>query len=260
LERPCQGLKKSPSAILLAEELHRLLLIGNPARPEQSRRRLLKVAADVCRHLVQLAHGGKPYRAGTMGEALLKLEELPAPDADTEAFVAVAERLEAAGYLVITTQIDEMLPLADLVVTATSSVDELVTPKNLKFGAAVCDLSRPPNVSRAVKEARPDVLVIDGGIVAVPGLPDLGWNFGFEQGLAYACMAETMILGLDQHDQDTSIGSDLNLPTILRLRSLGEAMGFRLAQLRSFDRPLGEAEWLRIIDARSQVLHSVGDD
>jgi acetylornithine/succinyldiaminopimelate/putrescine aminotransferase/predicted amino acid dehydrogenase len=248
------------TAILLAEEVHRLLLIGNPARPEQSRRRLLKVAADVCRHLCQQARVEKRFRLGTMGEALLKLGPLPGPDSDPEVYIALAEHLEGAGGLAITTRIDEMLPLADLVVTATSSVEELVTPQNLKFGAAVCDLSRPPNVSRAVKQARPDVLVIDGGIVAVPGLPDLGWNFGFEQGLAYACMAETMILGLQQRYEDHSIGSDLNLPTILDLRSLGEEMGFNLAQLRSFDRPLGEAERQRIVEARSRVLDSVGDD
>jgi len=168
--------------------------------------------------------------------------------------------LEQAGRLVITTEIDEMLPEADLVVTATSSVDDLVTPQNLKFGAAVCDLSRPPNVSRAVKEARPDVLVIDGGVVAVPGLADLGWNFGFEQGLAYACMAETMILGLGHHYEDTSIGTDLNLPTILALRDQGAALGFHLAQLRSFDRPLSDLEWNRIVQARARLLDRVGDD
>lgn len=248
------------TAILLAEEVSRLLLIGNPARPEQSRKRLIKVAADVCRYLAQLAHDGKAFRMGTIGQAMVDLGPVPAPDADQEDFITLALALEEAGRLLITTDIDAMLPEADLVVTATSSVEDLVTPRNLKFGAAVCDLSRPPNVSRAVKEARPDVLVIDGGVVAVPGLPNLGWNFGFEQGLAYACMAETMILGLSHHYEDTSIGTDLNLPMILQLRGDGEKLGFRLAQLRSFDRPLSQLEWDRIIQARSRVLNSVGDD
>jgi predicted amino acid dehydrogenase len=94
-----------------------------------------------------------------------------------------------------------------------------------------------------VKQARPDVLVIDGGVVAVPGLPELGWSFGFEKGLAYACMAETMILGLEHHYEDTSLGADLNLPAILRLRQQGDALGFKTAWLRSFDRPLSATEW-----------------
>ena len=31
-----------------------------------------------------------------------------------------------------------------------------------------------------------------GGVVEVWDRPNLGWNFGFEQGLGYACMGETM--------------------------------------------------------------------
>ncbi len=250
------------TAILMAEEVHQLLLIGNPARPEQSRKRLIKVAADVCRYLAQLSRDGKHFAPGTIGYAMEGLGAVPDPtgEENQEAFVALVMELERQGRLIITTDIDVMLPEADLVVTATSSVEDLVTPKNLKFGAAVCDLSRPPNVSRAVKEARPDVLVIDGGVVAVPGMADLGWDFGFEQGLAYACMAETMILGLEHMYEDHSIGTDLNLPTILRLRELGASLGFKLAQLRSFDRPLSEAEWSRIMQARTRELDPVGDD
>ncbi len=247
-------------AILLSEEVGRLVLIGNPARPEQSRKRLAKVAADACRHLAQRIHEGQAFPAGTIGHAMLTLGQVPTPDAEQEDFLALADALEQDGRLVISTAIDDVLPEADLVVTATSSVEGLVTPQNLKFGAAVCDLSRPPNVSRAVKEARPDVLVIDGGVVAVPGLADLGWRFGFEPGLAYACMAETMILGLEHRYADLSVGTDLNLPTIVELRDVGARLGFRLAQLRSFDRPLSDAEWASLREARSRVLDPVGDD
>jgi acetylornithine/succinyldiaminopimelate/putrescine aminotransferase/predicted amino acid dehydrogenase len=248
-------------SILMGEEVNRLLLIGNPARPEQSRKRLLKVAADVVQHLATLVHEqGRVFAHGTVGAAMVKLGTVPAPDATDDLFLSVAEALEAKGHLIITTDIDTMLPEADLVVTATSSAEEIVTPNNLKFGAAVCDISRPPNVSRAVKNARPDVLVIDGGVVAVPGLPDFYWKFGFEQGLAYACMCETMILGLEHQYEDTSIGTDLNLPGIRSLRQSGVDLGFKLAQLRSFDRPLSQEEWHSLFAARTQVLSSAGDD
>jgi len=247
------------TAILLSEDVSRLLLIGNPARPEMSRKRLLKVAADAVAHLVELAREGRKFTPGTIGAAVLALGPVPGPEA-TEAFADMALALERQGKLLITTDIDAMLPEADLVVTATSSAEDLVTPGNLKFGAAVCDISRPPNVSRAVQAARPDVLVIDGGVVEVPGRPDLGWNFGFEQGLAYACMAETMMLGLMHHYEDTSIGTDLNMPMIRQLRTWAEELGFKLAQLRSFDRPLSEEEWARLMQARSRVFSSVGND
>jgi len=248
------------TAILLSERVHRLMLIGNPARPDASRRRMLKVAADVCRFLAETYHREGNFPQGTIGAALQALGPVPDPEAEQERFMELALQLEAGGHLIITTDIDHYLPGADLVVSATSSTEALVTPANLKFGAAVCDLSRPANVSRAVQKARPDVLVIDGGVVAVPGLPDFHWNFGFEPGLAYACMAETMILGLEHHYQNTSIGTDLNLPMILHLREAGERLGFQLAQLRSFDRPFTEADWRRLMEYRSQVLGHVGDD
>lgn len=248
------------TAILLAEEVGRLVLIGNPARPEASRKRLLKVAGDAVAHLAGLAREGHRFAPGTIGDRLLGLGPLPDEAAGPDAWQGLALRLEEAGALRISTEIDVDLPAADLVVTATSTAEELVTPRNLKFGAAVCDISRPPNVSRAVREARPDVLVIDGGVVEVPGRPDLGWHFGFEQGLAYACMAETMMLGLMHHYQDTSLGTDLNLPMIRQLRQWAGELGFRLAQLRSFDRPLSDAEWNELIAARSRVLSAAGDD
>lgn len=248
------------TSILLSEEVNRLLLIGNPARPEVSRKRLQKVAADAVSYLCDLAREGHAFAPNSIGARLLSLGPVPSAEAGPEVYQQLALALEEAGAILITTDINRMLPEADLVVTATSSAEDLVTPQNLKFGAAVCDISRPPNVSRAVKEARPDVLVIDGGVVEVPGRPDLGWSFGFEPGLAYACMAETMMLGLMHHYEDTSIGTDLNLPMIRQLRAWSEELGFRLAQLRSFDRPLEEAEWERLIQARTQVLSSVGDD
>jgi acetylornithine/succinyldiaminopimelate/putrescine aminotransferase/predicted amino acid dehydrogenase len=248
------------TAILLGEEVNRLLLIGNPARPEMSRKRLIKVAADVVSHLADLAREGRAFAPKTIGARLLALGPVPSAEAGPEVFQDLALALEKEGALLITTDIDAMLPEADLVVTATSSAEDLVTPHNLKFGAAVCDISRPPNVSRAVQAARPDVLVIDGGVVEVPGRPDLGWNFGFEQGLAYACMAETMILGLMHHYEDTSIGTDLNLPMIRQIRAWAEELGFKLAQLRSFDRPLSDEEWAQLMEARTQVLSPVGHD
>ena len=248
------------TAILLAEGVGRLVLIGNPSHPDASRRRLLKVAGDAIAHLAGLAREGHRFAPGTIGHRLIALGPLPEEGAAPEAWQGLAGRLEEAGALAITTEIDAALPSADLVVTATSSAEDLVTPANLKFGAAVCDISRPPNVSRAVKDARPDVLVIDGGVVEVPGRPDLGWYFGFERGLAYACMAETMILGLMHHYEDTSLGTDLNLPMIRQLRHWAGELGFRLAQLRSFDRPLSEAEWAELMAARSRVLSPAGDD
>jgi len=87
----------------------------------------------------------------------------------------------------------------------------------------------------------------------VPGRPSLGWDFGFEPGLAYACMAETMMLALEHHYTDMSLGANLSLDNMIYLRSLAEKHGFELAQLRSFDLPLSEDEWSQVAQVRSQT-------
>jgi hypothetical protein len=69
-----------------------------------------------------------------------------------------------------------------------------------------------------------------------------------------------MILGLMHHYEDTSIGTDLNLPMIRQLRAWAQELGFKLAQLRSFDRPLAEAEWEALMRARRELLSTAGAD
>ena len=146
-----------------------------------------------------------------------------------------------------------MLPLADVVVAATSATGTLIGPRPLRPGAVVCDLSRPANISTEVAAARPDVLVIDGGIIDVPGQPDLG-RFGLGRGLAYACMAETMMLALEGHLKNTSLGTDLAPEGLRMLHALADRHGFRVAQLRSFGRPLDGDAWDRLVAARERAL------
>jgi acetylornithine/succinyldiaminopimelate/putrescine aminotransferase/predicted amino acid dehydrogenase len=245
-------------ALLLAEDVGQLILIGNPDRtPEVARRRLAAVAADVCRHLLVCHREGRRFAQGSLGSRLLAghVGDLD-PDAPAEVIARLANRLERSGELWLTTDLNEVLPRADVVVTATSAISTLVAPQFLRLGAVVCDLSRPANVGPEVALARPDVLVIDGGIIDVPGQPDLGPSgLGLGRGLAYACMAETMLLTLDGHLRNTSLGTDLAPETLRRLRGLAEHHGFRVAKLRSFGRPLKPADWDRLLIARARAFN-----
>jgi predicted amino acid dehydrogenase len=142
------------------------------------------------------------------------------------------------------------LPEADVVVTATSATGSLVRPRDLRHGAVVCDLSRPANVGEDVARLRPDVLVIDGGVIAVPGQPDLG-PIGLDRGLSYACMAETMMLTLDGRLANMSLGTDLTAENLRLMRSLADRHGFRVARLRSHGRLLEDDDWSRLLSARA---------
>ncbi len=237
-------------AILLSEEVQRIILVGSARHPQASSRRLRRVGADICLHLEKQRRAGWTPPPSSLGQALAKMN-LPDLEAGQEEWLPAVEELERKGLLQITTDLGQALPQAQVVITATSSVDDLINPKLVAHGSIICDISKPPNVRPSLRQLRPDVLVIDGGIVSVPGRPSLGWNFGFEPGLAYACMAETMMLALEHHYTDMSLGAHLSLENMIYLRQLAEKHGFELAELRSFDRPLSREEWQQVVKARS---------
>lgn len=243
------------TAMLISESVSQLILIGNPNNHKSSMKRLYKIAGEIYQYLAHLMQQKTHFKRFSIGYKLCKMN-LPAPDAPLKEFIAFAQELDPnIAPIVVTTSIPEMVPMADVVISATNSIDKLIAPNHLKYGSIVCDMSRPGNVSKEVDQARPDVLVIDGGVIQVPGLPSLGWNFGFEKGLAYACMAETMMLALEQHYTHTSIGSSgVSLDSILYTRSLAQKHGFKLADLRSFDRPLTEDKWQQILESRMKKI------
>lgn len=146
----------------------------------------------------------------------------------------------------ITKRVRAALRQADLVIAVTSAVEGVIEADDLKSGAIVCDVSRPRNVSRAVADKRSDVLVVEGGVVEVPGDVDFGFDFGFPPRMAYACMAETMILALEGRYESFTLGRQLTLRQIECISALARKHGFKLAALRSFERAVTAAEIQRV--------------
>ena len=97
---------------------------------------------------------------------------------------------------------------ADLVVLLTASADALLGAEHLAPGAVVLDATHQPrNTSPDLATARPDVLVVDGGIVSIPSLRLTGGDIGLPDGRSYACFAETAILALTGHTGHFSLGN-----------------------------------------------------
>lgn len=167
-----------------------------------------------------------------------------------EKLEALRERIKAetGKEVAVTTSVREALQQADLVLAVTSALDALIEPSDLRPGAIVCDVARPRNVSRQVAAVRDDVLVFEGGAVEVPGEVDFGFNFGFPPRQSYACMAETMILALENRLEPFSLGRDLDVEKIEEIAQLAAKHGFRLAGLRSFERALSDEELDRVAE------------
>jgi fatty aldehyde-generating acyl-ACP reductase len=141
----------------------------------------------------------------------------------------------AQAELIISTTM-EVLADAQLILTVTSAIHDVIRPEHLQPGSVVCDVARPRDVSAMVAAARDDILVIDGGMVDVPGPVDFHFNFGFPPGKAYACMAETIALALEGRFEDYTLGKHLTRERVDEIGRIAAKHGFRMSGFRSFER------------------------
>lgn len=161
---------------------------------------------------------------------------------------AVRERCEGAGAEVRASTDLRDIAQADLIMTVTSSIGPIIEPELLKPGAVVLDVARPRDVSRRVAAERSDVLVVEGGMVEVPGPVDFHFDFGFPPGRAYACMAETMALALEGRYEDYTLGRRIEVERVREINTIATRHGFRLSGLRSFEREVTAEHIARVQD------------
>lgn len=139
---------------------------------------------------------------------------------------------------------------ADCIITVSSAGAEIIQPEHLKPGSIVCDVARPRDVSGRVARERPDILVIEGGVVRVPGDVDFGMNFGFPEKTAFACMSETIMLALENRAESYSVGKDLSVEKVRETQEWAIKHGFELAGFRSFEKAVDDESIDRVREAR----------
>ena len=161
-------------------------------------------------------------------------------------------RVHARAELIVSTKMD-VLSEAQLILTVTSALHDVIRPEHLQPGSVVCDVARPRDVSAMVAAARDDILVIDGGMVDVPGPVNFHFNFGFPPGKAYACMAETIALALEGRFEDYTLGKHLTRERVEEIDEIAKRHGFRLSGFRSFER---EVTPQQIEMVRRNAIHS----
>ncbi len=193
--------------------------------------------------------------SGSVGTAVTKLLARDPADTRLTLIARTAPRLNALAAQIagdidvsVANTIDAVAD-ADIVVLLTASADALLGPEHLAPGAVVIDATQPRNTSPGLAVARPDVLVIDGGIVSIPSLRVAGADIGLPDGRSYACFAETAILALTGHSGHFSVGN----PTLDQVDAIRERayalrhLGFRAAEPTSFGRPV-------VLEPRTAVI------
>lgn len=159
----------------------------------------------------------------------------------------VESRFDCSANISIALDIRAALREADMVLAVSAAGKELVFPEDLKVGAVVCDVARPRDVSKTVVEKRKDVLVIEGGVISVPGKNvEFNFTFGFPPSTAFACMSETMILSLEGTNESYTLGRDLTVEQVMHMGELAKKHGFSLAGFRSFEVALSDEDIAKV--------------
>jgi predicted amino acid dehydrogenase len=153
-----------------------------------------------------------------------------------ETLQQVKQLVEAQGQHNVRLSLDvQDLRQADLVLTVTNAIDTIIESNHLKAGCVVCDVARPRDVSQQVLAERNDILVIEGGMIRIPGPVNFNFDFGFPPGMAFACMAETIALALEGRFESYTLGKAISLSQVQMMMEITQRHGFAVSGYRRFE-------------------------
>ena len=144
---------------------------------------------------------------------------------------------EAPDTIIHVSEEMEELKRCSLILSASNSKNAIIYPKHLnKNSVVICDIALPFDVSEEVKSNRPDVRVIQGGVVQLPKLDqNKSFKIGgmpLELGTAFACMSETLLMGLDDQNYAGSVGK-INSKQVHGILKMAENHGFELGSFKT---------------------------
>ena len=131
----------------------------------------------------------------------------------------------------VTVNPDKYLKDMDVIVTATSGMGKKILDiTQVKPGCIITDVARPLDLPPSEVAKRPDVLVIESGEILLPGNVQMK-NIGLPQSVAYACLAETIVLALEGKFEIFTIGRDIEWEKVKEIYKLGIKHGMNLASI-----------------------------
>lgn len=115
----------------------------------------------------------------------------------------------------------------NVILTASNAASPIIFPEHLAPGPLIiCDIAVPPDVDSSVLRERNDVLVLTGGAIKLPAQPQLELCPGFlPPGHVFACMAETVLLGLAGVRDHYSFGA-IDQAQVEQILALAQRHGF----------------------------------
>lgn len=127
-----------------------------------------------------------------------------------------------------------------LLVVANGGSEAAIRPGDLAPGAVVCNLAEIPGLSERLAGLREDLLVLEGGVIAVPGNINFRFTPGLPPGTSLPATAEAMILAMEGKSGGFSPGTISAGVDIIS--ALAARHGFKLAGFKSGGRFLSPGE------------------
>jgi predicted amino acid dehydrogenase len=148
----------------------------------------------------------------------------------------------------VSTRSDRYLPDMDVVVTATSGAGKKILDiQRVKPGCVITDVARPLDLPPEEVAKRPDVLVIESGEIELPGNPEMK-NIGLPPKVAYACLAETIVLALEARFESFTVGREIEWEKVREIYRLGLRHGMKLAAISGVNGVFSDEDIARVRD------------
>ncbi|HEX6944581.1 MAG TPA: dehydrogenase, partial [Casimicrobiaceae bacterium] len=148
--------------------------------------------------------------------------------------------------LFLSSRADKDIGQADMIVTATSGAGKKVLDiMKVKPGCVITDVARPLDLPPEEVAKRPDVLVIESGEIRLPGRVSMK-NIGLPKNVAYACLAETIVLALEGRFENFTVGRNIEWEKVREIYRLGRKHGMKLAAISGVNGPFTDADIRRV--------------
>ncbi len=191
---------------------------------------------------------------GAIGAACSRLlvraaEEVTLVSPETAKLLALKESIlqeTPDAKVVLSAQADTHIAAMDMIVTATSAAGKRVLDiMKVKPGCVITDVARPLDLQPKDVAKRPDVLVIESGEIQLPGEVKMK-NIGLPKGVAYACLAETIVLALEGRFENFTVGRAIEWKKVREIYQLGLKHGMKLAAISGVNGVFTDEDFARV--------------
>jgi predicted amino acid dehydrogenase len=193
---------------------------------------------------------------GAIGSVCARLlvqvaEEVYMVSPETAKLLALKESIlkeTPQAKMFLSARADKDIADMDMIVTATSGAGKKILDiMKVKPGCVITDVARPLDLPPEEVARRPDVLVIESGEIELPGDVSMK-NIGLPKNVAYACLAETIVLALEGRFENFTVGRAIEWEKVREIYKLGLKHGMKLAAISGVNGPFSDDDIARVRD------------